>query len=1269
MVAATVPDVAAVAVQRATEPEVDSLVRGLGEAHVRGVVLDWKAFFGRAGRPAAVPTYPFQRQRFWVEDTGEGATAQDLGVGVPGHPLLDAVVGVAGRDEAVLTGRVTRARMPWAVDGEVSESTLVTLAARAGDEVGAPRVTRLSVATPLVLPARGGLHLQVRVGPEVAGGREVTVHSRPDDGDHAWAAHATGRVTAAGPRRAVDTAPWPGAATPVGDRPAVAGVEVRGLWRDGEHTLAELALTGSAAGHAVHPALFDAALLAALGPDVAAVEWTGFEPQADGATTVRARVAHAPDGTASIRLTDTAGGAVAEVERVRLAPRDAAARDRARLRPYDGLMRTHWSPVPPPVATPLRWGALGQGPAGALPLTGLPTPGQVDAVVAVFPTGDAGVLDGLHRRAADVLALIQRWSADEALADVPLVVRTHGVVDVLGEGVADVAGSALWGLLRSAQSENACRVVLLDADSDVDTSVLDAVVATGEPQVAARGGELLAARLRRVVADNAAPPSGRWDPSGTVLVTGGTGTLGALVARHLVTAHGVRDLVLTSRSGAAAPGAAGLVDELTGLGARVEVIACDAADRDSLRAALAAAASPVTGVVHTAGVTDDGLIGALTPERLDKVLGPKADAAWHLHELTREHPVTAFVVFSSLAAAIGGAGQGNYAAANAFLDGLAAHRGALGLPATSVAWGLWSPTSGVTAHMDDADRKRVERAGYRTVEPAAGLAMLDAALRAGPSALVAAPVDQVALRARPEQVPPVLRAVAGLPSRPRAGEAVAGGPGLSELLAGLAPAERLAEISAAVTATVADVLGAGPADVRGGQVFPDMGFDSLLSVELRNRLATLTERRLPATLVFDHPTPDAVAAYLDGVLGDGATAARTVDFAADVRLDDAIQVEGEVVDCATDPRRVLLTGATGFLGAFLLRELLRATDAVVHCLVRAADAAQARARLVDNLRWYRLDAEVDLDRVVAVPGDLASPRLGLTEDQHDELAREMDAVYHAGAGVNWLLPYPDLRAVNVVGTEEVLRLAARHRTVPVHHVSTTGVFAGPATPGVPLAVTDVAGPPEALPSGYVQSKWVAEQMIDLARLRGLPVSVYRVDLISGDRTTGACQTRDYVWLAVKGLVQAGARPEGLRGDLHMVPVDFAASALVQLSRQPAQSARTFHIDNRDHLSFATLADHLADFGYPLQELPVGQWRSRITADRDNPLITLLDAFDMMLAEPEGFYPAIDTSETEAALAASGITCPGLTPDLVRTYLGFFVESGYLPAPTALVAAP
>ncbi|MER5967530.1 thioester reductase domain-containing protein [Streptomyces sp. NPDC002057] len=1301
----------AVALTRRDRPEADTAVAALGRLHQHGVPVDWTGFFsGTGARRVPLPTYAFQHQRYWVDAAAGAPDAAGLGMRPTGHPLLGAAVVLAGADRTVFTSTFSPRTHPWTADHialgspVLPASALVELAVRAGDESGATTLDELVLDAPFVLGTGGSTHqLQVTVdAADATGRRPFTVHGRPDDADAPWTAHAHGvlSVTAQGP--AFEPVAWPPAdAEEIALEELYAGLAGTGLtygpsfqvltaaWRRGDELFAEAALperAPGAEGFTLHPALLDAAvrpLLTAVPEGTGAPlagHWRGVRLYATGATSLRVRIAPRDGGGARVELADPAGQPVALVAETAVRGVDDGTFATAAGRHDDALFHMGWTPLGVEAAGETRPATLGDG-------GDFTSPSEVAEAVAVGRAvplvvlrtrpEPAGSLPGsVHATTEKVLALVREWLADERLEGTRLAVVTSGAVATRrGEDVTDLAGAAVWGLLRSAQSEHTGRIVLIDTDTETDTDtgadrdVIAALAASGEPQAALRAGQTYAPRLTRATVPGAASAP-TWNPDGTVLITGGTGSLGALFARHLVTVHGVRHLLLTSRSGPAAAGAKELSAELTALGARVTLAACDTADHTALAELLGTipADLPLTGVVHAAGVLDDGLVTTLTPERLHGVLRPKVDAAWNLHRLTRgSEELTAFVLFSSIAAVVGGPGQSNYAAANQFLDALAEHRHAHGLPATSVAWGLWEQSGGMSGHLSETDLGRIARGGFRPVPQEQGPALLDRAIALGRPAVVATPLDIAVLREQPGRIPVVLTGLAPAPARrAAAGEGTAADASLADLVAGLDGPEREQAVLDAVLVLTAAVLGhPDTSAVQAGQPLTKLGFDSLTSVELRNRLSALAGSKLPATLVFDHPTPAALAAFVSGQLAggpgaDAAPALPTVDYAAEVRLADDIRPADEVVRSAPEPASILLTGATGFLGAFLLRDLMRTTTATIHCLVRGDDEDEARKRLRTNMEWYRLWDEVDESRLSLVLGDLAEERLGLTEEEFDGLARTVDAVYHNGARVHWLHPYTALRDANVRGTEEVLRLAARHRTVPVHYVSTVGVFDGVREEGVPLRTTDPTGPAEALPSGYLQSKWVAEQLIGTARDRGLPVSVYRVDVISGDTRTGACQTRDFVWLSLKGILQSAAVPAGTSGRFHLLPVDYVSAAITTLSRQEETAGRTFHLFNQSSLSLAQSVEYLRDHGYPLAEEEWRSWNERVGAAGDNALRPLLHAFEMMTSDTDGFYPPIDTSETLAALEGTGVDCPPLTAELFARYVDFFVEVGHFP---------
>ncbi|WP_374209231.1 type I polyketide synthase [Kitasatospora sp. A2-31] len=667
--------------------------------------------------------------------------------------------------------------------------------------------------------------------------------------------------------------------------PAFQGL--RAFGRRGDELLAEVVLPPErhGDGFGLHPALLDAALHVCLLEGASGVRlpfsWSDVTVHSVSATSLRVRLTPTGPDTVSLLATDERDRPVVSVGALTLRPVTAEQFSAAAHGHRDSLHQVEWVPVQPAApaaaetAAPLLLDADHAGHAasadrpGFAELAGLLTAVAAGApvpetVVVPFLPGAEPTAAAVHAAAAGALGLVQAWLAEERLAASRLVLLTRGAVATdPADDVADLVYAPLWGLLRSAQSENPGRFVLADTDEHPDSyPALVRALASAEPQLAVRAGRVSAARLA-TVPPNAPEAAGPFGPTGTVLVTGGTGLLGGLFARHLVTRHGVRHLLLLSRHGLAADGAAELRDELTAAGAQVTVAACDAADRDALAAVLAAvpAEQPLAGVVHTAGVLDDGVITALTPDRVAAVLRPKVDAAWHLHELTRGSELRAFVMFSSAAGVLGQSGQSSYAAANAFLDALAQRRRAAGLPAQSLAWGLWAEAGGMTRHLAEADLVRLSRTGLAAMPSDQGLALFDAALRTDRPVLVPARLDTAALRAQAE-VPPLLR---GLIRTPRRREAVATGTtSFRERFGGLSPEQRARAVLDLVRAHVAAVLGyASPDRVEPDRGFLDLGLDSLTALELRNRLGAEAGLRLTATLIFDHPTPAAVARHLE----------------------------------------------------------------------------------------------------------------------------------------------------------------------------------------------------------------------------------------------------------------------------------------------------------------------------------------------------------------------------------------------------------------------
>ncbi|MEH1015556.1 type I polyketide synthase [Micromonospora sp. CPCC 206060] len=800
------------------------------------------------------------------------------------------------------TGELSIAAQPWLADHRVGGAAVVPgallaeMAARAGDHAGCPEVVELLLRAPLVLPEAGAVETRVALAaPDGDGTRALTIHACPPGGS--WTVHATGTVAPVATSDATRLKLWPPpGATPLetdgfydrlraggyGYGPVFQGVHR--AWRRGDEIFADVRLPADTAGTAdrflLHPALLDAALHAlALLADADGADdgialpfsWTGLQVHARGATALRARLTRDGDGV-DVVLADTSGAPVATVRHVALRP---ITPDRLAAAPSaggpGGGYELRWVPAAPARSgQPVVWlDELTDGDQAS------------DLVFAELPPGD----DDPHRTVVAALDLARRWLTDPHATRLVVVTR-----NATGDRPRDLAQAAAWGLLRSAQSEHPGRFTLVDLDDDpASRQALAAAGASGEPQVAISAGALLVPRLRPAadrVPDGAGPRP--WNPHGTVLVTGGTGALGRFVARHLVERGRARHLLLTSRRGPDAPGVADLVAELQTLGAEsVRVVACDIADPAALVALLASvpAEHPLTAVLHLAGVLDDGVVEAQTRQRLAEVLRPKVDGAWRLHEQTRDADLAAFVLFSSAAGLFGSPGQSGYAAANAYLDALARHRRAHGLPAQSLAWGLWELPDGMAEQVSVAGLRRMRGIGLAPLPVPRGLELLERVLDSDAVTPVLVDVDTALLAGHDRRSVPVVLHELMATGRPdadpvtpvaspggAAGGAVATAGGtrpddLARTLPGLAPDEQDRMLRDVVLAEAARVLGhTSTADLDTTRSLPDLGFDSLTAVELRNRLAAATGLTLPATLAFDYPSVRELVGYLRGEL-------------------------------------------------------------------------------------------------------------------------------------------------------------------------------------------------------------------------------------------------------------------------------------------------------------------------------------------------------------------------------------------------------------------
>ncbi|MGW1170928.1 SDR family NAD(P)-dependent oxidoreductase [Streptomyces sp. NPDC002550] len=902
------------------------LDRAAAELHVHGRRMDWRRLVPGATW-ADLPTYAWDTRRHWIEP--------ESAAGVPGlfdraaHPLLGVQLQSADETRWTFRNEWSPATADWLSDHTVfgrtvvSGTTLLELC-RAALAVARPDdpadVTDLLLLAPLVLPASGTTEVSVEVvtaGPAP----EITVHSRPRGQEATgWTLHAT--ASAAGATEAAGQTPvWPEAAEPawspdtyerltglgLGYGPAFQGVREAVVTGAGE-LLARLSLPSVAHDLAdpypVHPALLDAALHVAAALEGAASDARVLLPVSVG----RAALSHAgadeltvsvrrtggadTDLTLDVTLWDGDGFPAGRLEGVRLraaSPADLAGGSGNGRHLYE----VAWTAAPEPaVEAPAGdWRVVG---GSSDPEVGAALRGLEAAGIQCRDTGGEVLVRFWPRPAEDAEpAVAAREMAEAALADLQTLLAqekapartvwvTCGAV-AAGERdtVPGLAQSVLWGLARSARAEHPdLGLTLLDLDGTDPAAALIAAVAHGdEPELASRKGTLLVPRLVR--ARGADRDGVRIPIDGTVLITGGLGAVGRHIAR-LLAERGVPRLLLTSRRGADDPRAAEVTAELAALGAEVEVAACDVADAAALAGIVGAVAGELRGVVHCAGVLDDGVVAELTPERLARVVRPKADGAAHLHRLTADLQLDLFLLVSSAAGVVGNAGQANYAAANAFLDQLAHHRRALGLPAVSVSFGAWAGEGLAAEH---ADLERMARLGHRALTPEQGRDLVELALRRGAPHLVAWALDLPRLRETTAGAGGDAAALwRSLLPAPRAGQD--GADGLAGRLARLPEAECADRLLALVREEASRALGLRSAEsVRPDLPLRDLGMDSVTAVELRNRIGARLGSRLPATLLFDHPTPARLTEHLLAtvIATSGPTAGRPASAAPHTR--------------------------------------------------------------------------------------------------------------------------------------------------------------------------------------------------------------------------------------------------------------------------------------------------------------------------------------------------------------------------------------------------
>ena len=962
----------------------------------------------------------------------------------------------------------------------------------------------------------------------------------------------------------------------------------------------------------------------------------------------------------------------------------AASSSLARLLEAEGN-RVLMLPLPllhtDPQALADRLGAHRLGQAGEEPLECLvlaascsASPGDPHACIPPDVAAEA-LLQGVLR----VLALTE--SGPGPAGRLWLVTR-QGVA-LAGEE-QDPAQAALWGLAKVLGLEQPARLAaVLDLPEGWEDEQLEALAAVlqrepPESLLALRSGSLRVPRLRRL--ESAAGNLPELSASHTYLVSGGLGSLGLDLADWLA-GRGAGALVLLGRHDPDQR----QQERLEGLrqrGCEVSTVRLDVADRDALAELIAriqASTAPLRGVFHCAGSTSVHELADLSWQQWQDVLRPKVQGTWNLHTCTADLALDWFVTFSSIASVWGSRGQAHYAAANAFLDGVVALRRHRHLPAQTIHWGPWQG-EGMAS---DGLRQLLERMGLQPIGRQEGFAALGSLMGSGLSGVTVARLDGRRFREIYE-----LKSASGLlrdlngpgsdPAEPGLGKAdqdsQASATGIAAELAQLPMEEREEALLGRLRTPVASLLGyADPSALDGEANLFDLGMDSLMAMDL---VAQIRERFAPEFsflgMVNDASLRGIARLILqaqDPQAQPSAAAEEAVNLIEQAHLADDIQPPARSASPqSSKPRAILLTGATGFLGAYLLRDLLQQTDAQVFCLVRAKGALAARQRILTNLQRYGLWQEEFAERITPLPGDLSREKLGLEPAVYAELSERIDTVFQSAATLNFVYPYSRLRANNVQGTEEILRFACQGANKTLHYVSTDAVFDASHYYDRTVCEEEPIDHWQGIDLGYTQTKWVAERLVAMARERGLRANIYRPPLITGETGSGFWNTDDFTCLFLKGCIQLGCIPR-IDARVTFVPVDYVSRAITALALDPDAQARNHHLTNPHGSTWQQVAAWIEASGHPLASIPYQQWEQRLLqgAERgDNVLAPLLPFFLKRWSDRAYTFAGLaehrvrlDPTITLARLRGQGIDCPMVDEQLIRSYIRYFERCGFL----------
>lgn len=1271
--------------------DASSFAQAVAAAYAAGARIDFAALYAAEERAKTdIPTYPFQRQKYWVEPPRR---RPDQG---PAAALLGPCVEVVGAGQRIYPQRLGLDRQSWLGDHRVYETAVVpgvSYVAMALQAVNLPaRIEQVSFVEPLFLSddRRQERDLQLMLTPasgERPGRFEVVSRQSGPVNLQEWRQHATGDVAAhahfAHALRRVDLAQLKEHARRLshedldklwarfGLRYGPSFAALTEAWIAPGVSLARIEVPPALQPHVgdepIHATLLDActrvtAELVNLmnGDTEEGVFWAPWKIDSVSLSRRAPKTFYAycdepgrlaTDGASrqdTVLMLDEQGECFGALEgfTIRRAPRDAFLRALSASERVDELLYdVIWREVPLRAAETFSTGAFlltgavdGEGAAAVRAMlekrgidvivgadadpnrlfstvTQTLTERRAESLVGILFVARPGCEEasGVPWAVRELLGLVQAASASGLSLSAGLcVITTAGAATQSGEDVLP-SSTSLWGFGRSVMAEEpGLRLRLIDIAAKTAAEISESGLAaalldpTGEPQLALRGDALLAPRLER--ASRTRESDFAFSPDRSVLITGGLGALGLSAAEWLAR-RGVRHIVLVGRRAADAATAARIEELARETGVIIVAAQADVGRRAEVEALIARFATdgsqeaqwpPLNGVIHAAGVLDDGLATALNAERLARVFAPKAAAAAHLDAATRNRELAFFLLYSSLAATLGSPGQANYAAANAFLDGVAASRRAAGLPATSVAWGPWGG-GGMAASPTSA--ANLKRQGFSPLAPERAHQALLTLLASGRASGVIVDADRRRMGEMTGASPPPMLSSLIAPAAGRDGDAA-----LLRRLSASSPESYDEILIAFLQSEMQAVLGLpSPPDPKDS--FFDLGMDSLMAVELRNRLerAFRGEVAFSNTVAFDYPDALSLSGYIARSLkeslgqgGDKANASgRGGEGAASNELDllmrDLERVKAlrpprtSTMPCPHKPKHIFLTGGNGFLGRYLLRDLLANSDAQITCLVRAQNEEAGRKRLVDALHSISVEhpSESALSRLHIVLGELTQPGLGLSSEEARLLAQSCDTILHCAAAVNHWKPYGHLREANVLSVLPLLDIMAGGIPKALHFISSILVF--DSINGLGCKEGDAF--PDKAPSfsGYAMSKWCAEQVLMRARALGYAVNIYRPSLIIGDSGSGFYDISedDFGVSYLKLALATGLLP---RTELMaVVNVDEASRSIVAATLAGDALNRNFNLFGIDPLETAVVREAASAVGIALEEVDLATW--------------------------------------------------------------------------------